>query len=82
VPEEEQQGMQTVWADFDFIESMGFQMAAGRSFSRDFPADASTAFILNEAAVREIGWTNESAIGKGFGSSEIADWDSGQWQDR
>ncbi len=82
IPEEQQQGMQTVWTDFDFIETMGFEMAAGRSFSRDFPADAGTAFILNEAAVREIGWTNESAIGKTFGSSEIADWDSGQWEDR
>lgn len=82
IPEEQQQGMQTVWTDFDFIETMGFEMAAGRSFSRDFPADAGTAFILNEAAVREIGWTNEEAIGKGFGSSEIADWDSGQWEGR
>ncbi|MCB9285674.1 MAG: ABC transporter permease [Lewinellaceae bacterium] len=82
IPEERQQGMQTVWTDFDFIETMGFEMAAGRSFSRDFPADAGTAFILNEAAVREIGWTDETAIGKGFGSSEIADWESGQWQDR
>ena len=82
IPEEEQRGMQTVWTDFDFIETMGFEMAAGRSFSKDFSADANTAFILNEAAVKEIGWTNESAIGKGFGSSEIADWDSGQWQNR
>lgn len=82
VPEEEQRGMQTVWTDFDFIETMGFEMAAGRSFSQDFSADAKTAFILNEAAVKAIGWTNESAIGKSFGSSEIADWDSGQWQNR
>ncbi len=82
VPEEEQRGMQTVWTDFDFIETMGFELAAGRSFSRDFSADAQTAFILNEAAVKEIGWTNETAIGKGFGSSEIADWTSGQWEER
>lgn len=82
IPEEQQQGMQTVWTDFDFIETMGFELAAGRSFSRDFPADAGTAFILNEAAVREIGWTNETAVGKSFGSSEIADWESGQWQNR
>lgn len=82
IPEDQQRGMQTVWTDYDFIETMGFEMAAGRSFSRDFPADATTAFILNEAAVREIGWTNESAIGKTFGSSEITDWESGQWVDR
>lgn len=82
VPEDQQKGMQTVWTDFGFIETMGFEMAAGRSFSRDFPSDASTAFILNEAAVQDLGWTNESAIGKTFGSSEIQDWDSGQWVER
>jgi len=82
VPEDQQKGMQTVWTDYDFIETMGFEMASGRSFSRDFPADASGAFIINEAAVRDLGWTNESAINKTFGSSEIRDWDSGQWEDR
>ncbi len=82
VPEDEQRGMQTVWTDFDFIETMGFEMAAGRSFSREFPADAQTGFILNEAAVKEIGWTNEDAIDKTFGSSEIKDWNAGQWLQR
>ena len=82
VPEDEQRGMQTVWTDFDFIETMGFELTAGRSFSRDFPSDAEGAFILNEAAVKEIGWTNETAINKTFGSSEIRDWNSGQWQNR
>jgi putative ABC transport system permease protein len=82
VPEEQRKGMQTVWTDFGFIETMGFEMAAGRSFSRDFPSDANNAFILNEAAVEDIGWTNESAVGKGFGSAEIRDWNSGQWENR
>ncbi|MEE9372281.1 MAG: ABC transporter permease [Saprospiraceae bacterium] len=82
IPEDQQKGMQTVWTDFGFIETMGFEMAAGRSFSRDFPSDEKGAFILNEAAVKDIGWTNETAIGKTFGSSEIADWDAGQWENR
>ena len=82
VPEDQRQGMQTVWTDFDFMETMGFELAAGRSFSRDFPSDATAAFIINESAVKAIGWTNESAIGKSFGSSEIKDWDAGQWVDR
>ena len=64
------------------LKPMGFELASGRSFSRDFPSDASTAFIINEAAVKDIGWTNESAIGKSFGSSEINDWEQGQWVDR
>lgn len=74
--------MQTVWTDYDFIETMGIELAAGRSFSRDFPADASSGFILNEAAVNEIGWTNETALNKTFGSSEISDWEAGQWESR
>jgi len=82
IPADQQEGMQTVWTDFDFVETMGLELAARRSFSRQHPADATTGFILNEAAVRRIGWTNESAIGKAFGSSEIKDWKSGQWQER
>lgn len=82
VPEDEQGGMQTVWTDYDYIETMGFEMAAGRSFSRKYPSDATSGFILNEAAVKSIGWTNETAIGKGFGSSEIKNWNSGQWETR
>ncbi len=82
VPEDQQRGMQTVWTDYSFIETMGFELASGRSFSREYPSDAQSAFILNEEAVKQIGWTNESAIGKGFGSSEIKDWNEGQWQPR
>ncbi len=82
VPEDQRRGMQTVWTDFDFIELLGLELAAGRSFSRSFATDATSAFILNEAAVKAIGWTPESAIGKSFGSSEIVDWDQGQWIER
>jgi len=82
VPENQTGGMQTVWTDFDFVETMGLELASGRSFSRQHPADATSAFMLNEAAVQRIGWTNESAIGKSFGSSEIKEWNSGQWQER
>ena len=80
VPEDQQRGMQTVWTDFDYIETMGYEIATGRSFSREFSSDVQKAFVINEQAVKEIGWTNESAIGKTFGSSEITDWNEGQWQ--
>ena len=82
VPEDQRRGMQTVWTDFDMIETLGFEIVAGRSFSRDFPADAQEGFILNEEAVKSLGWTNEGAINKTFGSSEITDWNSGQWEER
>jgi len=82
VPEDQRPSMQTVWTDYDFIETMGFELAAGRSFSRDYPSDATEAFIINEAAVKALGWTNESAINKTFGSSELKDWNEGQWEPR
>ncbi len=82
VPEDQRRGMQTVWTDFDFIELLGLELAAGRSFSRSFATDATSAFILNEAAVKAIGWTPETAIGKSSGSSEIVDWNQGQWIER
>ncbi|MCB0657890.1 MAG: FtsX-like permease family protein, partial [Saprospiraceae bacterium] len=39
--------------DFNFIETMGMEMAQGRSFNREFGAD-STGIILNEAAIRAM----------------------------
>ncbi len=36
---------------YDFIETMGMQMAAGRSYSRNF-GDESSKIILNEAAIK------------------------------
>ncbi len=41
--------------DYDALETMGYQLAAGRFFSRDFPSD-STGVLLNEAAMRHMGW--------------------------
>ncbi|HEY4335626.1 MAG TPA: ABC transporter permease, partial [Puia sp.] len=60
-----QQSMFTLVVDFDFFDTYKLRMATGRSFSKDYPTDSS-AFILNEAAVKEIGWTPENAVGKGF----------------
>lgn len=47
---------------YDYIETMGIQMTAGRSFSRENPADTSRAVIVNQALVDQQGWTNP--IGK------------------
>ncbi|MDB5229866.1 MAG: macrolide export ATP-binding/permease MacB [Chitinophagaceae bacterium] len=50
--------------DEDFIPTYGIQMAAGRNFSRDFSTDTSS-FVLNEAAVKIIGWKSpQAALGK------------------
>jgi putative ABC transport system permease protein len=47
----------------DYIETLGFKMVAGRPFSKDFGADSSH-IILNETAVRKLGYAPETAIGK------------------
>lgn len=49
--------MSTYYSDFDHLKTLGFELAEGRFFSRDFPSD-STAVVMNEAAVDELGWEN------------------------
>lgn len=49
--------MGTYAADYDHLDVMGFKMAEGRFFSEDFPSD-STATVVNEAAIAELGYEN------------------------
>lgn len=46
---------------YDFVATMHLQLAEGRDFSRDFGTD-SAAFLLNETAIKKIGYTDP--IGK------------------
>lgn len=43
------------FADYDQVEVLGYELAEGRNFSRDFPSD-SMAILVNEACVKEVGW--------------------------
>lgn len=53
--------------DVDFIPHFGIEMAAGRSYSRDFPADTSKSLVINEAAAKLYGYSNpQDIIGKHF----------------
>ncbi len=63
-----------LFTDFDLLETLDLDLVDGRFFSRDFTTD-STAVILNEAAVKEFGFTLEETVGKrlvspGFGEDE------------
>jgi putative ABC transport system permease protein len=49
--------------DYDYISTLGIHMSAGRNFSKDFPTD-SFAIIINEAAVRDLGWGNQNPLNK------------------
>jgi putative ABC transport system permease protein len=42
--------------DEDFIDTYNIEIVKGRNFSKDFPTDSQEAVIINEAAVRKLGW--------------------------
>ena len=50
----------------NFVETMGIEMAMGRTFTE--PLHDSTSFILNEAAVKMFGWDKKTVIGKKLSS--------------
>ncbi|WP_268035331.1 ABC transporter permease [Algoriphagus sp. PAP.12] len=51
----------------NFLDTYGIPIVAGRDFDYQLASDSTEAFILNEASVREIGWSSpEEAIGKAF----------------
>ena len=58
--------IKNVSADYDFFDTYKISFASGRNFSKSIKTDDSLAFILNEAAVKMIGWQNEDAVGKDF----------------
>lgn len=54
--------------DYDYVETVGIEMVAGRSFSRDYPSDRITdstaAFLVNEEVVRIMG--TDDPVGQRF----------------
>ena len=65
--------------DYNFIQTLGMQIVAGRDFSKARGTDNQNAFIINESAVLSFGWkTPAAAIGKSFIRGQIADGKKGQ----
>ncbi len=72
---------ETTWnlydVDVDFIETLGLEVVAGRSFKRDVITDETEAFIINEAAARQLvtlygeAWANP--VGKKLDRYQRAD---------
>lgn len=51
--------------DHDYIKTLGLQIVVGRDFSKDIKTDRDEAFIINETAVKELGYgTPEKALGQ------------------
>jgi putative ABC transport system permease protein len=49
--------------DYDYLRTLGIRVLQGRDFSKEFSTDSS-GVLINEEAVRELGWTNNNAVGK------------------
>ncbi|MEP7166328.1 MAG: ABC transporter permease [Ferruginibacter sp.] len=52
------------FVDNDYLSLMGMQLVAGRNFVPGITSDTQTAVIVNEAMVRDFGWTINDAVGK------------------
>ena len=52
------------FVDPDYIPLMGMKLIAGRNFDPKFTADTVTSVIVNEAMVKDMGWTIENAVGQ------------------
>ncbi|MDQ4139337.1 MAG: ABC transporter permease [Bacteroidota bacterium] len=50
--------MAAMFVDHDFLDLMGIKLIKGRNFLKDSPADVKGAYIINEAAAHELGWTD------------------------
>jgi len=61
---EEMQQMDAVSVEADFIPMMEIELAAGRNFSTPDSSDNRQTILINEAAVRQFGWTPLTAVGK------------------
>ena len=50
--------------DPDYMQVLGIQLLAGRNFDRTVTADTVTSVIINEAAMRDFGWSLDNVLGQ------------------
>jgi putative ABC transport system permease protein len=59
--------LKMICTDYEFVNTYGLGLSAGRDFSKSIKTDDSLSYIVNEAAVKALGWkSNEEVIGKDF----------------
>ncbi len=44
------------YVDYNFVDFYGMEVIKGRNFSREFSSDLDQALLINETAVKELGW--------------------------
>lgn len=59
------------FVDENFLDLYEIPLVTGRNFSTAYPTDSTQSYMLNEAAVKAIGWTPETAIGKTFREGQV-----------
>ena len=52
------------FVDQEYIPLMGMKILTGRNFDSKFTEDTVTSVIVNEAMVKDMGWTMENAVGQ------------------
>ncbi len=68
-PEDKWQFYPALVVRYDFLETFGINLLAGRDYSEDMKTDPEKGMLISEAMVRHQGWaSNEEAIGKKFRS--------------
>ncbi|MEM1319164.1 MAG: ABC transporter permease [Bacteroidota bacterium] len=55
--------------DYHYLDLFEIPLVEGRNFSLDHPSDSMNTYILNEAAVKALGW--ETAVGKSFRGGKV-----------
>ncbi|MDO8368619.1 MAG: ABC transporter permease [Saprospiraceae bacterium] len=51
--------------DYDFVKTFGLKIVAGRDFDKSYGTDHLEGFIINQEAVKTLGWANsEEAVGQ------------------
>jgi putative ABC transport system permease protein len=62
--------MKSVSVDQNFFTTYTIPIVSGNDFSKKKSTSSSNGFVLNESAIKLLGWTNEEAIGKEINGSE------------
>jgi len=65
LPPGDSRRMHILNADYNFVDTYGIDILAGRNFSREFGSDPLSAILINETALRSLDWGEPAdAIGK------------------
>lgn len=62
-------GIYRNFVDYDFLDLFEIDLVKGRFFSPEHATDSTDAYVINEAAVKAIGW--EEPIGKSFRGGKV-----------